>query len=99
MGPWRATPPSAFPTWPTSRRRRGGDMTTREKVDVAIVGAGASGSVFAAVMARQGKKVVVLEQGPDWQLGDLVSSDIWGRRVKPAGSPLILGGKDPVSYG
>jgi len=70
-----------------------------EKVDVAIVGAGASGSTFAAVLARAGKKVVILEQGPDWQLSDLISSDIWGRRVKPAGSPFRLEGKHPVSYG
>ena len=55
-----------------------------EKVDVVIVGSGASGSTFAAVLAKAGKKVVVLEQGPDWQLSDLISSDIWGRRVKPA---------------
>jgi len=74
-------------------------MATHEKVDVAIVGAGASGSVFAAVMAGQGKKVVILEQGPDWQPTDLISSDIWGRRVKPAGGPFILEGKHPVSYG
>jgi choline dehydrogenase-like flavoprotein len=74
-------------------------MATNEKVDVAVVGAGASGSVYAAVMAKQGKKVVVLEQGPDWQLSDLISSDIWGRRVKPASSPFILEGKNPVSYG
>jgi choline dehydrogenase-like flavoprotein len=53
-------------------------MATNEKVDVVIVGAGASGSVYAAVLARQGKKVAVLEQGPDWQLSDLISSDIWG---------------------
>src|SRR5947207_352800 len=74
-------------------------MATDEKVDVVIVGAGASGSVYAAVLARQGKKVVVLEQGPDWQLSDLISSDIWGRRMKPAGGPFILQGKHPVSYG
>jgi choline dehydrogenase-like flavoprotein len=74
-------------------------MATNEKVDVVIVGAGASGSVYAAVLARQGKSVVVLEQGPDWQLSDLISSDIWGRRVKPAGGPFILEGKHPVSYG
>ncbi|HEV7547247.1 MAG TPA: NAD(P)-binding protein, partial [Reyranella sp.] len=70
-----------------------------EKVDVVIVGAGASGSVYAAVLAQAGKKVVVLEQGPDWQLSDLISSDIWGRRIKPAGPPFLLEGKHPVSYG
>src|SRR5713101_6403512 len=74
-------------------------MGASEKVDVLIVGAGASGSVYAAVMAKQGKKVVVLEQGPDWQLSDLISSDIWGRRVKPAGGPFTLEGRNPVSYG
>ena len=70
-----------------------------EKVDAVIVGAGASGSVFAAVLAKAGKKVVVLEQGPDWQLGDLISSDFWRRRIKPAGAPFLLEGKNPVSYG
>ena len=94
--PWTATPRSAFPTWPTSRRRRGGDMATHEKVDVVIVGAGASGSVYAAVLAKAGKKVVLLEQGPDWQLTDLISSDIWGRRIKPAGAPFLLEGKNPL---
>jgi choline dehydrogenase-like flavoprotein len=69
-----------------------------EKVDVVIVGAGASGSVFASVLAKAGKKVVLLESGPDWQLGDLVSSDFWGRRVKPAGPPFLLEGKNPYGY-
>ena len=71
-------------------------MATHEKVDVAIVGAGASGSTYAAVMAKAGKKVVLIEDGPDWQLSDLVSSDIWGRRIKPAGAPFLLEGKNPV---
>jgi len=70
-----------------------------EKVDVVIVGAGASGSVYAAVLAKAGKKVVVMESGPDWQLSDLISSDLWGRRIKPAGPPFLLEGKNPVSYG
>src|SRR5437660_11439088 len=74
-------------------------MATQEKVDAVIVGAGASGSVFAAVLAKAGKKVVVMDNGPDWQTADLISSDIWGRRVKPAGGPFILEGKHPVSYG
>ena len=69
-----------------------------EKVDVVIVGSGASGSVYAAVLAKAGKKVVVLDNGPDWQLTDLISSDIWGRRLKPAGGPILLGGKHPFAY-
>jgi choline dehydrogenase-like flavoprotein len=74
-------------------------MATQEKVDVVIVGAGASGSVYAAVLAKAGKKVVVMDNGPDWQTSDLVSSDIWGRRIKPAGAPFILEGKNTVSMG
>ena len=69
-----------------------------EKVDAVIVGAGASGSVFAAVLARAGKKVVLLETGPDWQLTDLVSSDFWGRRIKAAGAPFLLEGKNAFGY-
>jgi len=38
-------------------------MATNEKVDVVVVGAGASGSVYAAVMAKQGERVVVLGHG------------------------------------
>ena len=69
-----------------------------EKVDVVIVGAGASGAVYAAVLAQAGKKVVLLEQGPDWQMSDLISSDIWGRRVKTAGAPFVSEGKNPFGY-
>ena len=59
-----------------------------EKVDVVIAGAGASGSTFAAVLAKAGKKVVLIDNGPDWQASDLISSDMWGRRIKPAGPHL-----------
>jgi len=69
-----------------------------EKVDVVIVGAGASGSVYASVLAKAGKKVVVLDNGPDWQLTDLISSEFWGRRLKPAGAALVLEGKHPFGY-
>ena len=69
-----------------------------EKVDVVIVGAGASGSVFAAVLAQAGKKVVLLESGPDWQLSELISSEMWGRRIRPAGAPFLLAGKNPFGY-
>src|SRR5262249_18873544 len=73
-------------------------MATHEKVDVVIVGAGASGSTFAAVLAKAGKKVVLLESGPNWQSSDLISSDFWGRRLKPAGAPFLLEGKNPYGY-
>ena len=71
---------------------------TNEKADVVIVGAGASGSVYASVLAKAGKKVVLLESGPDWELSDLISSEIWGRRIKPAGAPILLEGKNPMTY-
>ena len=73
-------------------------MANHEKVDVVIVGAGASGSLYAAVLAKAGKKVVLLEAGPDWQLKDLISSDFWGRRIKPSGIPFLLEGKNPYGY-
>ena len=69
-----------------------------EKVDVVIVGAGASGSVYASVLAKAGKKVVLLEAGPDWQMSDLISSEMWGRRIRPAGAPFLLEGKNPFGY-
>lgn len=69
-----------------------------EKVDVVIVGAGASGSVYASVLAKAGKKVVIFDNGPDWQLQDLISSEFWGRRIRPAGAPVLLDGKNPFGY-
>src|SRR2546427_12456477 len=94
--PWKATSPSASPTWRTSSPRGGGDMAKLQKVDVVVVGAGASGSGYAAVVAKGGKKDVVLEQGPDWKLSALVSSDFWGRRIKTAAAPLLLQGREPT---
>lgn len=73
-------------------------MALQEKVDVVIVGAGASGSLYAATLAKAGKTVVLLEQGPDWKLADMVSNEIWGRRLK-GGAPVILEGKDRMGYG
>src|SRR6202021_2368917 len=94
---WKVTRRWASPICRIFRRKRGGEMTN-EKVDVVIVGAGASGSVYASVLAKAGKKVVLLEAGPDWELSDLISSEIWGRRIKPAGAPILLEGKTPRGY-
>lgn len=49
---------------------------------IAIVGAGAAGSVYAAVLAEAGKAVTVLEAGPPWNASDLYSSQLWARRLK-----------------
>jgi choline dehydrogenase-like flavoprotein len=68
-----------------------------DKTDVLIVGAGAAGSVFAARLATAGKKVVVLEAGPGWKLNDLVSSQIWSRRIKWRGAPVLSSGSLPVN--
>ena len=50
--------------------------------DVIIVGAGAAGLTLAARLAEGGKSVSVLEAGPERKLGDLVSSQIWARKLK-----------------
>ena len=66
-------------------------MPISERVDVAIIGAGPAGSIYADVLSRAGKKAVILELGPDWNDGDLVSSEIWGRRLKHAPRAEIAG--------
>jgi len=67
-----------------------------EKVDVVIVGGGASGLLLAAKLGQAGKKVVVLELGPPFELSDLVSSQIWSRRLKWGGPPIQSEGRNPV---
>jgi choline dehydrogenase-like flavoprotein len=60
----------------------------RDKIDAIIVGAGAAGSLYAAKLAAAGKEVLVLEAGPAWAPADMVSSQIWARRLKWGGAPV-----------
>jgi choline dehydrogenase-like flavoprotein len=69
-----------------------------EVYDVVVVGAGAAGSVVAASAARAGRRVLVLEAGPERQLTDLVSSQIWSRRLKWSGEPVAEEGNLPIGH-
>ncbi len=66
--------------------------------DVAIMGAGAAGALFAARLAGAGKRVVVLDAGAPWTIGDLVSSQLWARRLKWGGAPVLPGGTHPFGH-
>src|SRR5476651_1152905 len=95
MAPSKASRSSACPTCRTSCRKGSGRMANFPKVDVVIVGGGAAGCLIAAKLGQKGKKVVILEQGPAWEPTDLISSQIWNRRLKWAGAPVQLAGKNP----
>ena len=69
-----------------------------EHVDAVIVGAGAAGSFWAERLAHAGKSVVVLEAGPPWQLSDLVSSQLWARRLKWGAPAVLRGGTHPFGH-
>lgn len=70
-----------------------------DRYDAVIVGSGAAGSLFAAKLAQAGKRVLILEGGPKRGMDDLVSSQIWSRRLKGGPSPVETGGRDPLSVG
>jgi choline dehydrogenase-like flavoprotein len=53
---------------------------------------------MAAKLAQAGRSVKILEGGPEWKLSDLISNQIWARRVKWGGpAPAALtGGANPI---
>lgn len=61
-------------------------IAAKEVIDVLVVGAGAAGSVIAAKSAQAGKRVLILEAGPERKLSDLESSQISARRLKWGGA-------------
>jgi choline dehydrogenase-like flavoprotein len=70
-----------------------------EEVDLAIVGAGAGGSVLAQRLARRGWRIVVLESGPFWDPDRDWVSDEAGQHKLYWTAPRVIGGDDPVELG
>lgn len=70
-----------------------------QKVDVVVIGSGAAGSVFAAVLAEAGKSVLVLDRGRERRMNDLYSSQIWARRLKWGAPTVVETGPDSIWYG
>jgi choline dehydrogenase-like flavoprotein len=69
------------------------------EVDLAVVGAGAGGSVLAQRLARRGWKVVVLDAGPFWDPDEDWVSDEAGSHRLYWTEPRVIGGSDPVELG
>ncbi|WP_425078726.1 GMC family oxidoreductase [Ruegeria denitrificans] len=58
---------------------------SHEKVEVVIAGSGIAGSTMAAELGEAGFNVLVLEAGPERKLSEMISSQIWSRRLRWAG--------------
>ncbi len=61
----------------------------RDPVEVLVIGSGFAGSFLAAELAEAGFDVLTLEAGPKRTLKDMISSQIWSRRLKWGGPPVV----------
>ena len=66
--------------------------------DTIIVGAGAAGLLLAARLAEAGEHVLVVEAGPERTLDQLWSSQLWARRLKWSGAPVVESGDHKVGH-
>jgi choline dehydrogenase-like flavoprotein len=67
-------------------------------VDLLIVGSGPAASVYAAKASVAGKKVIMLEAGPERSMNGLISSQIWARKLKWGGSPVEESGNHKIGF-
>ena len=51
-------------------------MAKRDETDVVVIGSGAGGAPVAAVLAESGARVVVLEKGPYYTIGDFDKDEV-----------------------
>ncbi|HVA89006.1 MAG TPA: GMC family oxidoreductase [Chloroflexota bacterium] len=75
-GPFGSPPMVAKPIHPLVPT---GDRITLE-ADVVVVGSGAGGSVVACELARQGRRVIVLEAGGYFNEADFPQLELWGQQ-------------------
>lgn len=66
--------------------------------DTVIVGAGAAGLTLAARLAQAGESVVVLEAGAQRSTSDMISSQIWARKLKWSAAAVEESGTHPVGH-
>ncbi len=63
-----------------------------DAVEVVVVGSGIAGSTVTAELAESGFDVLTLEAGPERTIEDMVSSQLWARRLKWGGPPILAEG-------